>query len=129
MTSRRVEALPADLRALYQRVVEEADKNPEFAAAIRARFASKSKPRRARKSSKHRRAAGVIDPFAVRRDGPGALRRALEALTLEQLKDIVAEHAMDPGKLAMKWRTPERLIDLIVETVEMRRTKGSAFRD
>ena len=35
-------------------------------------------------------------------------------LDVDQLKDVVAQHQMDRAKLAMKWRTPERLIDLIV---------------
>jgi hypothetical protein len=47
---------------------------------------------------------------------------------MEELKDIVAEHGMDSRKLAMKWKTPDRLIDLIVETVRERVTKGNVFR-
>ena len=49
-------------------------------------------------------------------------------LDTEQLKDIVAEHGMDTAKLAMKWKSSERLIEFIVSTVEARADKGRAFR-
>ena len=34
---------------------------------------------------------------------------------------------MDRAKLAMKWQTPERLIDLIVNQTAIRSRKGEAF--
>jgi len=49
-------------------------------------------------------------------------------LNIEQLKDMVAEHGMDQAKLAMKWRTSDRLVDLIASTVAARARKGDAFR-
>ncbi len=111
-------------------MVEEAENNPEFATILRAHFGTKGTKRKGnRRRAGHRRTPGVIDPFLVRKEGEEALREALDRLTLDQLKDIVAEHGMDPGKLAMKWRTSGRLIDFIVETVELRRRKGSAFRE
>lgn len=128
MSRSRVQALPAELRELFQRVVDEAEANPQFAAALKAEFGARRKRGKTGGIS-GRRARGVIDPFAFRQDGEQALRDRLNELTVEQLKDIVAEHGMDPGKLAMTWKTPERLVDLIVETVERRRTKGAAFRE
>lgn len=90
-----------------------------------------------------RRPAGPFDPFAVfqageerdpleseRRDGGGGeadLRRRLATIDEEALKDIIAEHSMDPARLAMKWKDPARLIDLIVKVVVQRRRKGEAF--
>ncbi|EPX78861.1 hypothetical protein Salmuc_04444 [Salipiger mucosus DSM 16094] len=55
------------------------------------------------------------------------MRSKLEPLTLEQLKDIVAEYGMDPGKLVMKWKTADRVIDRIVEYSVARAKKGKAF--
>ena len=70
-----------------------------------------------------------IDPFAAHGFGQEPeLRRQLEQLDAEQLKDIIAEHGMDRAKLAMRWKTCARLIDLIVETVAARAKKGDAFR-
>ena len=77
----------------------------------------------------HRRAPGVVDPFAVFSDaGEEGVRRSLSQLSIEQLKDIVAQHGMDRSKLAMKWRTSGRFVDLILETVAARSRKGDAFR-
>jgi hypothetical protein len=36
---------------------------------------------------------------------------------------------MDRSKLAMKWKTKDRLVELIVSTVASRARKGDAFRD
>ncbi len=77
----------------------------------------------------HRRAAGALDPFAVYGEvGEDGLTAALAALELEQLRDIIAEHAMDHDRLAMKWKDPNRVVARIVERVAARAAKGSAFR-
>jgi len=84
---------------------------------------SKDPPR-----SSNRRAAPVLDPAEIYRQEPSQLRPALEDLDVEQLKDIVSHHAMDPRKLALKWKTADRLIELIAGVTEQRASKGSAFR-
>ena len=55
-------------------------------------------------------------------------RREDLVITVEELKDIVADHGMDPGKLVMKWKSPDRIIDRIVEISVGRTRKGDAFR-
>jgi len=71
----------------------------------------------------------VLDPFAVfSESGEDGLRGRLGELSLDQLRDIVAEHGMDSDRLAMRWKDPMRVIDRIVERVASRRAKGSAFR-
>lgn len=76
-----------------------------------------------------RRAPAPFDPFVLYRDGGEAgLRDELGTLDVEALKDIIAEHAMDYDKLAMRWRTPSKLRDRIVERVKALTTKGDAFR-
>ena len=57
-----------------------------------------------------------------------ALRTKLASLSVEQLKDIVAEFGMDPGKLVIKWKTADRIIERIVETSMSRFQKRVAFR-
>ena len=56
------------------------------------------------------------------------LRTRLDALDLEGLRDIVAEHRMDSDRLAMKWKARDRVIGRIIDRVEARTAKGSAFR-
>ena len=75
-----------------------------------------------------RRGPAVLDPFALYAEGKDVLRRRLEVLDIERLKDIVAEHGMDSPKLAMKWKTRGRLMELIIKTVSDRAHKGDAFR-
>jgi hypothetical protein len=125
------------LRALFLEIVREAELNPEFARRIEEILGPDPDLGRDRGSlgparpapRPHRRPPSVLDPFAVyAQNGEAGLRQKLHELDIERLKDIVAEHGMDPGKLAMKWKTPERLINLIADTVAARAKKGDAFR-
>ena len=75
-----------------------------------------------------RRTPAVLDPVVLARQSEEVLRRGLSVLNIEQLKDVVAQHGMDPGKLVMKWKDPVRIIDRIVELSMARSTKGDAFR-
>lgn len=75
-----------------------------------------------------RRTPAILDPVALARQSEEILRRDLSALDIEQLKDVVAQHGMDPGKLVMKWKDTARIIDRIVELSIARSTKGDAFR-
>jgi len=120
-------------------VVAEAERNPAFGDRLRDALAmvlaAKDAPLKAaaapaRQKKSNRRAPGPFDPFAVcRTEGIHALRSKLTALTLDQLKDIVSEHAIDGSRLALKWKAPERLIQMIVTTVVERSSKGDAFRE
>lgn len=75
-----------------------------------------------------RRAPASLDPVEVVRSGEGSLRESLSPLDLSQLLDIVAEYGMDPGKLVMKWKDRDRVINRIVEASRARAKKGDAFR-
>ncbi|MBX7131544.1 MAG: hypothetical protein K1X67_02585 [Fimbriimonadaceae bacterium] len=129
------------LNRLMRVVIEEAERNPDFEAALNDALGSTlstHKPTKAKalgqvedgeaKRGKNRRAPAALDPVPIVRGDESALRRALEKLSLEQLRDIIAEYGMDPGRLVMKWNTPERVIDRIVEVSIARAHKGNAFR-
>lgn len=118
------------VQALFVEILEEMDRNPRFAAAVeRALTGTAGSPTRAVGRRGGRRAPGVLDPFAVLAEGgESGLHRRLAELDLEQLRDIVAEHGMDTSKLAMRWKSPERVVSLIVSTVAERAVKGHAFR-
>jgi hypothetical protein len=116
------------LARLVAVVASEACRTSRFASALSAAVTITGgddiKPRRT-----GRRAAGVIDPFAIYvASGESGLRDRLRRLDLEQMRDIVAEHGMDHDRLAMKWKDPDRVIDRIVDKVRARASKGSAFR-
>lgn len=122
------------LLELARAVADEAERNPEFALKLgtvlgleQGRGEEKgikgARPRR-------RRAPAAFDPLAVLREcDDKELRSRLTGLDLEQLKDIVAQYGMDPGKLVMKWKTRERVADRIAEISAKRAQKGDAFRE
>lgn len=129
------------LAALFDAIVEETESNKAFAQRLERALtvaaqsgARKSastgnadtKQHKARKGN--RRAKAALDPFEAFEKGEEQLRGALAGLDVEQLKDVVAEHGMDRSRLALKWKSPERLIDLIIDTVKTRARKGDAFR-
>ena len=126
------------LRDLATVVSDEAERNPEFAKRLEAVFrrivpAPRTRPTPMRKVAKprrptNRRQPAVLDPVEMAAQDENRLHSALSELTLDQLKDIVADHGMDQDKLVMKWRNPQRVIDRIVEMSVRRAHKGDAFR-
>ena len=122
----------AVIRRLFEEIIREAERHPEFGRRLADAISGlPSKPSPAvppKGARRNRRAPGVLDPFEVFGRGEPALREALQGLRVDQLKDIVSQHGIDSSKLALKWRKPERLIELIVTTVRSRIEKGDAFK-
>ena len=122
------------LSALAQEIADEAERNEHFRERIERVLSEDSPtPTKASAMRKPRRKGGrrtpaVLDPVQLARQGEHVLRSRLATLNLEPLLDIVAQYGMDPGKLVMKWRKPDRVIDRIVEISLARATKGDAFR-
>ena len=114
------------IRRLFEEIIREAERRPEFGRRLADAIGGLSSPPKGKR--RNRRTPGVLDPFEVFGRGEPTLRDALQGLSVDQLKDIVSQHAMDSSKLALKWRTPERLIELIVTTVRSRIEKGDAFK-
>lgn len=116
------------LNELVRVVVDEAERNPDFARRIEEALGLQEKPKKPTLSrASHRRAPAALDPVELARQGEAALRARLAELNLEQLKDVVADYGMDPGKLVMKWKTADRIIDRIVEVSIGRARKGEGF--
>lgn len=114
------------LKLLLNCVIEEMKINQEFATKIDAILmegvtVTPVKPKKSRNPA-------IINPLELLEKDESLLLAQLKELTLEQLKDIVAEYGMDNSKLAIKWKSAERLINLIVDTSRRRCTKGDAFR-
>jgi hypothetical protein len=120
------DSLADGLRNLALRCDDELDLARQVAAALGDAQRAES-PLTGRRGG--RRSPGPFNPFDVfGEQGRAALTLRLEHCSVDELKDIIAEHGMDRDRLAMKWKTPQRLIDRVVETVESRATKGDAFR-
>ena len=119
------------LRAFTEIIIQEAQANPRLARRLEEAFGgtigsgdtTNNEPRR------NRRTPPLLDPFILYEQGEDRLRHALAGLELDQLKDIVAGHGMDRSRLALRWKSTDRLVDLIVETAKSRTHKGDAFRN
>ncbi len=118
-------------------VADEAEQNEQFRERLEHALGS---PKAERDSNPYqsssevngrrggRRTPAVLDPIEIAVVGESSLRSRLHDLSLDQLRDVVAQYRMDPGKLVMKWKDPHRVIDRIVEMSLARAAKGDAFR-
>lgn len=71
-----------------------------------------------------------FDVFQVyAREGGEGLYERLAGLDVIALKRIVAIHGFDQAKLAEKWRSKQRLLNLILDRVAARNDKGRVFKD
>lgn len=82
----------------------------------------------ARKRKRRKRQPPVFNPMDIGEE-EGKLIERLHALSVEQLRDIVAAYGMDPSGRALRWNQPDQLINFIREVSHRRVTKGDAFRD
>jgi len=124
------------LSALVSVIIEEAQKNEPFRTNVERALGinastgvSQSRTEGMTKQKKGRRTPAVLDPVELARQGEDTLRAKISTLNLDQLRDIVAQYGMDPGKLVMKWKDTNRVMDRIVELALARSTKGDAFRN
>lgn len=118
------------LKEIFYCILSEMEKNKDFNKKITDIILetadSAASPR---KKTGHRRNSSIFNPLDMVMNNDLNLHEKLMELDIEQLKDIIAEHGMDNAKLAMKWKSKERLVNLIIETSIRRSTKGDAFRD
>lgn len=126
------------LSRIFKLVLDEIKNNEKFATKVeRELLALKNlkcgKERKELIGSKnnikrrHRRTPAVINPIEYARQGEKILLGRISLLSVEELKDIIAEYAMDPNKLAMKWKDKNKLISRITEFSMDRARKGDAF--
>ncbi len=135
--------LQQKVRKMAREIIDEAERNPEFAARLDAALgespfatatngaavangaAMPAAKESARRGAQRRPA--VLDPIELARCGEPALRSRLAELSVHELKDVVADYAMDSSGQVMKWRSAERITDRIVGNALGRAYKGSAF--
>ncbi len=119
------------LRKVFAAIVDAVKRDPELARKVaealgpKEALVPKSGAPRSSKPAGRRKPAS-LDPFAVHEQGEETLRAKSKELDVEALNDIVAEHSMDPSRLVLRWKTPERIIDHIASVVQ--RGRGEAMR-
>ena len=116
------------LRALFKVITDEAAKNEKFAESIAKAMGlnePKTKPATAKKA---RRDPAVLNPVQMIADDAARLEQRLLNLSEKELKDIIAEYALDPSRVSSRWRKKEKLAELIMERAKQWATKGDAFK-
>jgi hypothetical protein len=141
-------SLDTTLKALFDLIREEAKHNADFRDRLQSVLEAQGLPRRSTpavadaapgapsssagepsaKKRGNRRPPALFDPIAESNHGEAPLREKLASLSLDQLRDIIADFRMDPSKLVMKWKDRGRVVEHIVTTALNRRQKGDAFR-
>ncbi|MBI5090888.1 MAG: hypothetical protein HZB26_00415 [Candidatus Hydrogenedentes bacterium] len=116
------------LKAVFSELLAEVERNDHLRTTLNSILEDPKESTESPPQKSARRQPGRFDPMALHRQNPKELPRRLDELTVDELKDIIAENGIDRAKLAMKWKTKDRLIQLIVDTVESRALKGDVFR-
>jgi len=111
-------------KALFKILLDEIENNKELNAKVAELFAEKTKD----KKRANKRNAAIFDPVELQTKGNDFLIQELNKLSIEELKDIVAEYGMDIGKLVMKWKIKDKIIKHIADISEKRNKKGDSFR-
>jgi len=117
----RTQTLTKLFKQLADLVAEEADANPAFAAKLDAILAPLPKKAPAK-------AATAPDVFAeFEAKGADEFPFWLRSLDVPTLKAIVKANGFDPAKKSTRWKEPDKFVPLIVEQVQARLKRGSAF--
>ena len=116
----------AHWKKLSSCITDEISNNEEFSKKIGALF-EKENSSAAKPKKTNRRAPAKIVPFALLEQGNETFKTALEALNIEELKDVIAANGMDTARLAMKWKDKDRLINHIIDMTQRRSSHGDAF--
>ena len=97
-------------RELAEAVLRQFEGDSRLATRLRAILLGKQAQKKGQGERRpHRRHPGVFDPFEIySASGEDALRTHLHELELDQLKDIVAEHAIDLGPRPARADDPAR---------------------
>ena len=119
-----------NLRKVFKVITDEAAQNEKFAAKLAAAFGAveakaKTKPAAAKTT---RRDPAVLNPVKLITEDAAALEARLLSLEEKELKDIIAEFALDPARQASRLRKKEKLVAFIMERARQWATKGDVFK-
>ncbi|MDR0812630.1 MAG: hypothetical protein LBO63_01290 [Oscillospiraceae bacterium] len=107
-------------------VLAELEQNEDFAQKVEKCLSdkvSRNAPIR------QKRTPAKIAPVSIfMANGKDKLEEQLAVLSIDELKDIIEQYVLDESRKSMKWKTKERIIELIVRETQQRATRGDAFR-
>jgi hypothetical protein len=122
--------MSSPIRSLFEEILREIENDPELRERLeRVIGLEVSNAPVKTKGSANRRQPGLINPFQqFQSAGEGRLREILLKMNADQLKDIISEHALDGSRLAAKWKSIDKLVELIVSATRRRTEKGDVFK-
>ena len=112
------------LKEILNVVIDEMKINKDFENRINIALGKESEP----KKKKRVRQPALFNPNTIALKGEDVLKEELEKLDVSQLKDIIAQYAMDPAKSTSRWKKKEKFIDYILEIVDSRLKRGDVFK-
>lgn len=120
------------LANVFLKIAKRVEEDEEFAKYIFSELEGevlKPEPKKKKKAPKQKSKEELtIDIFYIFQvQGPEGLLNLLKSLELQELKKIVTENGLDPAQKVRKWRSREKMIDYIVESVRKQMSKGGAF--
>jgi hypothetical protein len=121
----RAQTLTKIFNQLAKLVAKEAEANPAFAAKLDAILARLPQNLAANGKAQSPPVPDVFAEFDSK--GKEQFSSWLHSLDLPTLKVIVKANGFDPGKKSSSWKEPDKFVPLIVEQVEARLKRGSAF--
>jgi len=68
-----------------------------------------------------------IDIWQLFEKGSGEFEKAMADLSIPQLIHIIRKNNLDASKLSHKWKSKEKLVELIKSRTEERKNKGAIF--
>lgn len=120
------------LEELFNIILAEIKENKTFAQKVQGilnnQESNKESVAVAVVKKRNRRNPAILNPMDFVDRGEEELRKVLLGLEVEQLKDIIAEYGMDPGRKTSKWRKIDRFVNHIIEMTISRSQPGDAFR-
>jgi hypothetical protein len=117
------------LIALASLIAEQAAKDSDFAVALSELLLNVQADQEEPTVISDHRPDRTTNPFVARQNyGQEGFRNWLDSQSIEQLKAIISEHRLDATGNVRKWKTKEKLVELIIDRVENRVKHGTAFR-
>lgn len=111
-----------NLASAFQKIAKRIEQDEEF---VRWLFEEQSVQKTETGS---RTESEIPDVFLLfSRVGVEGLAKKLKVMELEGLRDLLKKYGLDPSYKIRRWKNKEKVVAFILETVERRSAKGSAF--
>lgn len=126
---RKEKGLTNLLRGLVDLLVEESERNPEFASKIDALLTQIPERKQASRKSVGSKSQIELPDIHAEWASRGDIdfRIWLRDFPIQELRAIIRTHDFDPMRRSIKWKDSEKLADFVTDALRARLARGSAF--